>query len=65
MSVIFVVSYITQTSNPVQCIEAEPQHAEHKIQLTLVISTSLISNDRLSRNRYLVPIITWKSSNRL
>ena len=34
------------------------------IQLTLVISTSLISNNRLSRSENLVPVLTWKSNNR-
>ena len=35
-----------------------------KIQSTLVISTSLISNNRLSRSEILVPFLTWKSNNR-
>ena len=30
----------------------------------LVILTSLISNNRLSRSDYLVPVLTWKSNNR-
>ena len=34
------------------------------IQSTLVISTSLISNNRLSRSEILVPVLTWKSKNR-
>ena len=34
------------------------------IQLTLVISTSLISNNRLSRSENLVPAYTWKPNNR-
>ena len=34
------------------------------IQLTLVISTSLISNNRLSRSENLIPALTWKSNNR-
>ena len=36
----------------------------YKLQLTLVISTSLISNNRLSRTENLVPALTWKSNNR-
>ena len=36
----------------------------HQIQLTLVISTSLISNNRLSRSENLVPAYTWKPNNR-
>ena len=32
------------------------------IQSTLVISTSLISNNRLSRSENLVPVLTWKSN---
>ena len=35
-----------------------------KVQLTLVISISLISNNRLSRSAILVPVLTWKSKNR-
>ena len=31
-----------------------------KLQWTLVISTSLISNNCLSRNEILVPVLTWK-----
>ena len=34
------------------------------IQSTLVISTSVISNNRLSRGENLVPALTWKSNNR-
>ena len=34
------------------------------IQSTLVISTSLISNNRLCRSENLVPVWTWKSNNR-
>ena len=34
------------------------------IQLTLVISTSLISNNRLSRSENLVPAYIWKPNNR-
>ena len=34
------------------------------VQSTLVISTSLISNNRLSRCENLVPVLTWKSNNR-
>ena len=34
------------------------------LQLTLVISTSLISNNRLSRSENLVPAWTWRSNNR-
>ena len=33
------------------------------LQSTLVISTSLISNNRLSRSEILVPVLTWKSKN--
>ena len=33
-------------------------------QLTLVISTSLILNNRLFRSENLVPALTWKSNNR-
>ena len=32
------------------------------IQSTLIISTSLISNNRLSRSVNLVPVLTWKSN---
>ena len=35
-----------------------------KIQLTLAISNSLISNDCLSQSENLVPVLTWKSTNR-
>ena len=35
------------------------------IQSTLVISTSLILNNRLSRSEILVPLLTWKSNNRV
>ena len=35
-----------------------------QVQLTLVISTSLISNNRLSRSENLVPAYTWKPNNR-
>ena len=35
-----------------------------RIQSTLVISTSLISNNRLSRSENLVPVLTWKSNKR-
>ena len=34
------------------------------IQLTLVISTSLISSNRLSRSEILIPVLTWRSKNR-
>ena len=34
------------------------------IQLTLVISTSLISNNRLPWSENLIPVLTWKSNNR-
>ena len=34
------------------------------IQSTLFISTSLISNNHLSRSENLVPVLTWKSNNR-
>ena len=34
------------------------------IQSTLVISALLISNNRLSRSKNLVPVLTWKSINR-
>ena len=34
------------------------------LQLTLVILTSLISNNRLSRSENLVPVLTWKSNNK-
>ena len=34
------------------------------IQLTLVISNSLISNNRLSRRENLVPVLTQRSTNR-
>ena len=34
------------------------------IQSTLIISTSLISNNRLSWSEILVPVLTWKSKNR-
>ena len=33
------------------------------MQSTLVISTTLISNNRLSRSENLVPVLTWKSKN--
>ena len=36
-----------------------------KVQLTLVISTSVISNNRLSRRKNLVLVITQKSKIRL
>ena len=35
-----------------------------QIQSTLVISTSLISNNRLYRSEILVPVLTWKSKHR-
>ena len=35
----------------------------HDKQSTLTISTSLISNNRLSRSEILVPVLTWKSKN--
>ena len=35
-----------------------------QVQSTLVISTSLISNNRLSGSEILVPVLTWKSMNR-
>ena len=38
--------------------------ANIKIQWTLVIWNSLISNNRLSRSENLVPVLTWKSNNR-
>ena len=48
-----------------------PQSTNHnysrlhfEIQSTLVISASLISNNRLSRSVNLVPVLTWKSNNR-
>ena len=34
------------------------------IQLTLVISTSLISNNRLSRSENMAPVLTQRSTNR-
>ena len=34
------------------------------IQLTLVISTLLISNTRLTRSENLIPVLTWKSNSR-
>ena len=34
------------------------------LQSTLVISTSLISNNRLSRSENLVPVLTQRSTNR-
>ena len=40
------------------------QKSDYDIQLTLVISTSLISNNGLSRSENLVPALTWKSNNR-
>ena len=40
------------------------QNAQIEIQLTLVISTSLISNNRLSRSENLVPAYTRKPKNR-
>ena len=44
---------------------ASSYHAQFvHIQSTLVISTSLISNNRLSRSENQVPILTWKSTNR-
>ena len=36
----------------------------HKVQSTLVISNSLISNNRLSRSENLVPVLTRRSTNR-
>ena len=35
-----------------------------KIQSTLVISASLISNNPLSQSDILVPVLTWNSNNR-
>ena len=35
-----------------------------KLQSTLVISNSVISNNRLSQGENLVPVLTWKSNNR-
>ena len=35
-----------------------------KLQSTLVISTLLTSNNRLSRSENLIPILTWKSNDR-
>ena len=37
---------------------------QYELQSALVISTSLISNNRLSRSEILVPVLTWKSKNR-
>ena len=42
----------------------EPVLLPDDIQLTLVISTSLISNNRLSRSENLVPVLTRVSNNR-
>ena len=39
-------------------------HDNLVIQSTLVISTSLISNNRLYLSEILVPVLTWKSMNR-
>ena len=44
--------------------ETDPNQGTFLIQSTLVISTSLISNNRLSRSENLVPVLTWKSNNR-
>ena len=33
------------------------------LQSALVISTLLISNNRLSRSENLIPVLTWKSNN--
>ena len=35
-----------------------------KLQSTLVISASLISNNRLSRSQNLVPVLTWVDNSR-
>ena len=35
-----------------------------RIQSTLIISTSIISNNHLSRSEILVPVLTWKSKKR-
>ena len=39
--------------------------ADLKLQSTLVISASVISNDCLSRGESLVPVVTWKSNQKL
>ena len=36
----------------------------HNIQSTLVSSTLLISNNRISQSEKLVPVLTWKSNSR-
>ena len=41
-----------------------PRSSRYDIQSTLVISNSLISNNRLSRSESLVPVITQRSTNR-
>ena len=41
------------------------KHANTIMQSTLVISASLISNNRLFRSENLVPLLTWKSNDRI
>ena len=53
--------------NTLQYVEGQYRSiTDHKqdIQSTPIISTSLISNNRLSWSENLVPILTWKSNNR-
>ena len=40
------------------------QHTTQQLQSTLIISNSLISNNRLSRSENLVPVLTQRSTNR-
>ena len=59
-----VLSYQTVISTDYHSCEKGNWSGHLAIQSTLAISTSLISNNLLSRSENLVPALTWKSKDR-
>ena len=57
-------SAINALSNINEATHFNSEIVKINVQSTLFISTSLISNNRLSRSKILVPILTRKSKNR-
>ena len=66
----FCISIISSQQNSPWADQTAPytillEKLVKEIQWTLIISTSLISNNRLSGYENLLPVLTWKSNNRL
>ena len=55
------VSDLFRVDNSVKILQGV-RVVQEKRQSTLVISKSLISNNRLSQSENLVPVCTWKSN---